>query len=131
MGDTATMARVALKPVVLSDGTRIAEGCRILVETKFFDGTTYHEPSKFDGFRFADLRNQTGHIHQWQLVSTSREQLGFGLGNHACPGKRLVSIFGLCLEWRLLYIRLTHSDKREILGCDSNEAYTLPSAVKL
>ncbi|ESZ92637.1 hypothetical protein SBOR_6971 [Sclerotinia borealis F-4128] len=44
-------------------------------------------PSTFSPFRYASLRTAPGNESKYQFVTTSKESMNFGHGNHACPGR--------------------------------------------
>ncbi|KAF4924062.1 Cytochrome P450 monooxygenase TRI1 [Colletotrichum viniferum] len=106
----ASMQRVAVGDVTLSDGTFIPKGSSVSVSSHaLFDANVYENPEKWDGYRFLRMREQPGKENVSQLVSTAPEHLGFGHGKHACPGRffaaneikiALVYIL-LQYEWRL------------------------------
>ncbi|KAI9511490.1 cytochrome P450 [Russula earlei] len=85
------MTRLALRPFTFSNGMTIPAGT--LVSVPFWaahrDERIYPNPDTFDGFRFAKLRESEGSTMttKYQVVSTSTEQLAFGLGKHTCPGR--------------------------------------------
>ena len=87
------MSRRAMESFTLSDGTRIPKGAYLQVPTfDMPDGDRWGpNKHKFDGRRFLDLRNQPGQENRWQFVTTSAEHLGFGHGQHACPGRFFAS----------------------------------------
>ncbi|KAF9637983.1 putative cytochrome p450 protein [Lasiodiplodia theobromae] len=89
----AFMSRRAMESITLSDGTRIPKGAYLQVPTfDMPDGDRWGpNKHKFDGRRFLDLRNQPGQENRWQFVTTSAEHLGFGHGQHACPGRFFAS----------------------------------------
>ncbi|KAJ5948643.1 hypothetical protein N7454_001950 [Penicillium verhagenii] len=90
----AFMARVVREDVVLSDGTLLPKGDKMLVSCdRMWDENIYPDPLKFDPYRFAKLR-QTDNAKDEaaaQLVSPSPEHMGFGFGQHACPGRFFVA----------------------------------------
>ncbi|KAH7025664.1 cytochrome P450 [Microdochium trichocladiopsis] len=94
-GPTRFQRRVK-KDVRLSDGTLLPAGSNISVphtET-LSDAAIYSEPHKFNPYRFYDIRagkvedplNYTNK-EQYQFISVSKENMGFGYGRHACPGR--------------------------------------------
>ncbi|KAL4977327.1 cytochrome P450 [Aspergillus desertorum] len=95
---TATFQRRALKPLKLLDGTDIPAGTLLLApaDAIAFDPNFYPQPETFDGLRFYKLRRQAdekgsaskvGSKVRHQFVATSKTQVQFGLGRHACPGR--------------------------------------------
>ncbi|KAL9618286.1 MAG: hypothetical protein Q9160_006997 [Pyrenula sp. 1 TL-2023] len=93
--DIATFQRRATKPVKLSDGTSLPQGTLVLApsDAVAFDPNFYPDPETFDGLRFHKLRQQAdesgraGDKVRHQFVATSKTQIQFGLGRHACPGR--------------------------------------------
>ncbi|KXH49511.1 cytochrome P450 [Colletotrichum simmondsii] len=106
----ASMQRIAIKDVTLSDGTFIPKGANTAVSSHSqWNAAVYPEPEKWDAYRFLRMREEPGKENVSQLVSTLPEHLGFGHGKHACPGRffaaneikiALVHIL-LQYEWRL------------------------------
>ncbi|KAH7012014.1 P450 monooxygenase [Macrophomina phaseolina] len=86
-GSTA-MGRKVMTPITLSDGTKLPAGAYVAIPTwPMKDSFYYENPQKFDGRRFLEKRNQPGNENRWQFVTTTPEHLGFGHGQHACPGR--------------------------------------------
>ena len=80
--------RVALRPFTFSNGLTIPAGTRLglPVHSVHMDEDLYPNAQTFDGFRFFRLREKGGADileSRHQLVTTSAELLGFGLGRHA------------------------------------------------
>nr|ANC28048.1 cytochrome P450 [Polyporus umbellatus] len=89
-GSLLNMFRKAMKDVTLSDGTRIPKGTLVAASAvvAHSDDTRYADPTVFDPFRFARMRE--GDIEEsdkHQLVNTSVDFITFGHGKHACPGR--------------------------------------------
>ncbi|EJD07459.1 cytochrome P450 [Fomitiporia mediterranea MF3/22] len=85
-----TLNRKIMSDFTLSDGTFLPMGTFIaanLIATHQ-DESYYPGADKFDGFRFAKLREQSSEEGvKHQMVNTNPEYLAFGLGHHACPGR--------------------------------------------
>lgn len=90
------MQRYILKPVRLSDGTKIPAGTSIAVPAlpTLQDPALYANPSSYDPYRFARLRagDAPDLMHyasreMYQFISVTKENMGFGYGRHACPGR--------------------------------------------
>ncbi|KAJ4998527.1 Cytochrome P450 monooygenase 1 [Colletotrichum sp. SAR 10_66] len=83
-----SMGRIADADVHLSDGTVIPKGMKVAVaNTSRHDPTIYESPLEFDGYRFLRMRQTPGKENQAHFVTTSPDSLGFGHGQHACPGR--------------------------------------------
>ncbi|KAI3393843.1 hypothetical protein diail_3570 [Diaporthe ilicicola] len=79
----ANMRRVAEKNIDLPNGVHIRKGEKIVVSlTDLFE-----KPHEFDGHRWIKMRDIPGKEHSAHLVAVSRDHIGFGLGEHACPGR--------------------------------------------
>lgn len=83
------MRRMVTKPTTLSNGLALKPGDRTLIDTRsaMMDPTTYENPEVFDPCRFVRWRSEPGKENLAHLVSTSPLHLGFGHGEHACPGR--------------------------------------------
>ncbi|KXL46850.1 hypothetical protein M433DRAFT_4754 [Acidomyces richmondensis BFW] len=82
------MIRMVKKPTMLSDGTLLPIGSRIMIlDNKVTDPEVFPDPTKFLADRFLNMRLRPGEEHRHQFVTLTHEQLGFGLGTHACPGR--------------------------------------------
>ncbi|KAK6834495.1 hypothetical protein PG987_009189 [Apiospora arundinis] len=88
--------RYISQPVTLKNGTQIPAG--IFIETPLgpvnHDPKLYPNPDVFDPHRFLDLRNATKPDpinyktrEQYQFVTVTKENMAFGYGKHACPGR--------------------------------------------
>ncbi|KII83969.1 hypothetical protein PLICRDRAFT_46743 [Plicaturopsis crispa FD-325 SS-3] len=84
-----TAMRKATVSQSLSDGTFIPKGTWVFVPSGALHRSEilYENPLEFDPFRYSRMREQPGHEAKHQLVSVDENNLGFGLGNHACPGR--------------------------------------------
>ncbi|CAI7577420.1 unnamed protein product [Penicillium bialowiezense] len=84
----ATFRRVAMDDIELSDGSKIAKGEGLIVPNDWMtDSKFYEDPETFDPYRFVKLRQVPDRERSASLVSVSPEHMGFGYGNHACPGR--------------------------------------------
>ena len=82
------MRREALAPVTLKDGTVLPKGTTVTVSSsRMWDPTLHESPEEWRSDRFLRLRETPGMEHRAHLVSTSGDHLGFGHGQHACPGR--------------------------------------------
>ncbi|KAL1852804.1 hypothetical protein Daus18300_012048 [Diaporthe australafricana] len=81
------MMRRATKDLTLSNGLAIPKGERVWVDTIHMSSeATWKNSAEFDPYRFVNLRG-TDKEHIAHLVSTSAEHVGFGHGQHSCPGR--------------------------------------------
>lgn len=84
-----------MRGFTLSNGQYIPAGARIEAPaySAYHDSAFYPDSEKFDGFRFSKLREQGGAtIHaRNQFVTTNEQNLLFGYGRHACPGRFFAS----------------------------------------
>lgn len=106
------MHRYVTKPVTLSNGTSkiphsqpdvpdskltrillaLPTGTCILVLDNGTQNPAYYtSPEKFDAWRYLKMRQRPGEENQHQLVTTGTDNLGFGHGQHACPGRFFAS----------------------------------------
>ncbi|KAJ5745766.1 hypothetical protein N7520_010948 [Penicillium odoratum] len=97
-----SLNRLATEAIPLSDGIVIPKGATIAVSAHVnLDKTIYPDPEKYDGYRFFKKRQEPGHEHKHQFVTTTRESYGFGHGLHSCPGR-----FFAANETKILLIHL-------------------------
>ena len=97
----ASVHRQAIEDVVFSNGLKIPKGARLgwpnwavvnspettTYSTAYNANTGNPGPEVFDGFRFSRLREVPGRESKHQAVTTSPDQLNFGHGPNACPGR--------------------------------------------
>jgi cytochrome P450 len=83
--------RKVLQGFTLSNGQYIPPGVTVEVPSHavYMDPTLYPDSATFDGFRFAKLREGGGPADNAknQFVTTNEQNLNFGHGRHACPGR--------------------------------------------
>ena len=80
--------RSALADVRLSNGFVIRKGQKIIVDTtNMWNSSCYDDPATFDPYRFLRWRDEPEKENFAHLVSTSALHMGFGHGEHACPGR--------------------------------------------
>ena len=85
------MHRAVTSSFQLSDGTVLPKGARIVVAPRHIDPDVYVDPLKFDPARYLREREKPGQNNAWQHVTTSAQHMGFGHGQHACPGRFFAS----------------------------------------
>ncbi|KAH6639959.1 trichothecene C-8 hydroxylase [Truncatella angustata] len=84
----ASMRRVTTEEVRLSNGLVLPPGTKTAVlANRMWDPSVHENPLEWDGYRFFNMRQLPGKEQVSQLVSTSADHLGFGHGQHACPGR--------------------------------------------
>lgn len=83
------MRRLAEQDVELPGGVRIKKGEKIVVSLTdmMWSAERFDRPLEFDGRRWLRLRDTPGKEHSAHLVAVTRDHIGFGLGEHACPGR--------------------------------------------
>ncbi|OHW94725.1 ent-kaurene oxidase [Colletotrichum incanum] len=104
------MQRCVLQSFQLADGTTIPAGIDIAVPALpvNLDESKYPQPLQFDPHRFVRLRSGVdadpiGYAsrEQYQFISVTKENMAFGFGKPACPGR-----FFAANEMKLILIRL-------------------------
>ncbi|KXN83234.1 Ent-kaurene oxidase [Leucoagaricus sp. SymC.cos] len=87
------MTRITLKDWTTSDGTVIPAGTLVGIAAAAMNRNeaSFPEADKFRGFRFAEMRKGDGELDsiRHQMVSLETDQIVFGHGRHACPGRFL------------------------------------------
>lgn len=86
------MERKVRTPVTLSSGITLPKGAHMFVDTEMhWDSGIYENPNEFVADRFIEKRETEAKGNsKWSFVMTSPEQMGFGHGLHACPGRFFV-----------------------------------------
>jgi len=87
------MSREVRKPITLSDGTVLPKGIQISLPSHQInmDESLWERPDEFDGFRFEKMRKTPGNENRFQFVTTGADNINFGHGIHACPGRFFAS----------------------------------------
>lgn len=88
-----TMNREALHDTTLPDGTALEKGEAIGVASHCMrDEETWQNANSFEPYRFLRMREDPNESeNSWQFASTSSRHLGFGHGDHGCPGRFFVA----------------------------------------
>ncbi|KAI1877566.1 hypothetical protein JX265_003574 [Neoarthrinium moseri] len=87
-GSIVTMRRRVMEDIKLSNGLVLKKGARINVDNRRMDDpAVYKDPQLYNPYRFFEMRLEPGKEHMAQLVSTNSTHLGFGHGEHSCPGR--------------------------------------------
>lgn len=82
------MIRKTTGSVKLSTGPELPLDTMIAVSTwESNNGPNIVDPERFDGLRFAKMREIPGNESKFQLAGTGTYATGFGFGDHACPGR--------------------------------------------
>ncbi|KAL4781951.1 cytochrome P450 [Aspergillus varians] len=108
------MERLAVKDIHLSDGTLIPAGTSVgvIAHGRHIDEDIIPNARTFDAFRYAKLRASSGtgvtektktqtQTDEFTFAQASSENMLFGLGRHACPGRQFASalckVFLICV----------------------------------
>ncbi|KAF2116035.1 cytochrome P450 [Lophiotrema nucula] len=80
--------RVMGEPLTLHDGIVLPVGTKTAIATDCQNDPDIigHSPD-FDGFRYAKLAEGNGEDGTWSATKPAKDNLLFGYGNHACPGR--------------------------------------------
>ncbi|TGO19308.1 hypothetical protein BTUL_0005g01580 [Botrytis tulipae] len=93
LGEFFTNVRATTSPIRLSTGETIPTGTRVSFDSYTINmngpnvSSAIDPPEKFSPFRWSTLREAPGNESKYQLVTTNKESMNFGHGNHACPGR--------------------------------------------
>ncbi|KAM0213308.1 hypothetical protein ACHAQI_004351 [Fusarium lateritium] len=80
--------RKATDDIKLKDGTLILKNTRIVIDcTHMWNEAYWEDAGIYKADRFLRMRETQGQERQAYLVSTTANHLGFGHGQHACPGR--------------------------------------------
>ncbi|KAM0229861.1 hypothetical protein ACHAP5_011531 [Fusarium lateritium] len=87
-GSIVAMRRYVTEDMTLSNGLILKRGTRLNIDNRRLeDPKIYENPTSYNPYRFFNMRSEDGKDHAAQLVSTSSNHLGFGHGQHSCPGR--------------------------------------------
>ncbi|EJD07464.1 cytochrome P450 [Fomitiporia mediterranea MF3/22] len=118
-----SVTRKILSDLNLSDGTFLPAGSFVAANVVGMhrDESHYPDADKFDGFRFAKLREQSAKESvKHQMVNTSPEYLAFGHGRHACYGR----FFAVNeLKMMMACLILNYDVKAEVEGVRPENVY--------
>ncbi|KAF5669306.1 cytochrome P450 monooxygenase [Fusarium denticulatum] len=92
--DLTTFQRAAIADMTLPDGTFVPEGTKLEINTCSIhkDHELYENPEEFDGLRFHKWRKTPGKEKKYMYSSSGTNDLSWGFGRHACPGRYLSAI---------------------------------------
>ncbi|ETS83215.1 hypothetical protein PFICI_05091 [Pestalotiopsis fici W106-1] len=94
------LERLAVKDYQLSDGTLIPRGTSVgvIAHGRHIDEDFLENATQFDAFRYARMRSSPETAMQYTFSQTSPDNLLFGFGRHACPGRHFASaLIKICL----------------------------------
>lgn len=94
-GGRAVFRKVMTDGIVTDAGVKLPKGCIIsfFSQPMHADESKYENPLKYDPFRFSRIREaaeDAAKANTLSFVSTSPDNLPFGHGKHACPGRFLI-----------------------------------------
>ncbi|KAK7417308.1 hypothetical protein QQZ08_011688 [Neonectria magnoliae] len=133
-GSIVTMRRLVLEDMTLSNGLVLEKGTRLNIDnSRMNDPKFYRNPETYNPYRFVKMREEAGKEHMAHLVSTSSTHLGFGHGEHACPGRFFAANeikLALChilvkYEWKLSRGTDVEPDTRGMVSKSSPETCML------
>ncbi|KAF5535806.1 ent-kaurene oxidase [Fusarium mexicanum] len=89
--DLTTFQRAAIADMKLPDGTFVPKGTKLEINTCSIhkDHELYQNPEEFDGLRFHKWRKAPGKEKKYMYSSSGTDDLSWGYGRHACPGRYL------------------------------------------
>ncbi|KAH7213796.1 cytochrome P450, partial [Fusarium oxysporum] len=92
--DLTTFQRAAIADMKLPDGTFVRKGTKLEINTCSIhkDHELYENPEQFDGLRFHKWRKAPGKEKRYMYSSSGTDDLSWGFGRHACPGRYLSAI---------------------------------------
>lgn len=81
------------KTVTLPNGVILRKGTifEVAIQPADLRDSRLHEPAKWDGFRFHEMRRLQGFsdkaTREYEWGTATRDDIDFGYGMHVCPGK--------------------------------------------
>jgi cytochrome P450 len=84
---TVAPQRLAIVPITLKDGTHIPAGTRIACANADILSASLPDSSTFDPMRSYRKRHYTNQLNKHQAGQPDIDNLHFGYGNQACPGR--------------------------------------------
>ncbi|KAJ4251857.1 hypothetical protein NW762_011154 [Fusarium torreyae] len=92
--DLTTFQRAAIADLTLPDGTFVPKGTKLEINTCsiHMDNERYKNPNDFDGLRFFKMRQAPGQDKKFLYYSVGKEDLSWGFGRNACPGRYLSNV---------------------------------------
>lgn len=127
-GSIVTMRRYVTEDITLSSGLILKKGTRLNVDNRRLDDPKiYENPDVYNPYRFYNMRSEAGKDHGAQLVSTGSNHMGFGHGQHSCPGRFFAANeikVALChilvkYDWKLCPDTETKPDTRGMIAKSS------------
>ncbi|CAG1989494.1 unnamed protein product [Fusarium graminearum] len=127
-GSIVTMRRYVTEDITLSSGLILKNGTRLNVDNRRLDDPKiYENPDVYNPYRFYNMRSEAGKDHGAQLVSTGSNHMGFGHGQHSCPGRFFAANeikVALChilvkYDWKLCPDTETKPDTRGMIAKSS------------
>jgi cytochrome P450 len=114
------MSRYVERKFELSDGTVPRKDAKLIVAGAYTDPAVYENLEKFDAFCFARKRTEPGQTNTRGPMATSANHVGYGHGQHACPGRFFASNE---IKVTLCHILLKYD--LDLLGGEAPPAYRI------
>lgn len=83
------------KGFTFHDGLNIPQGTHIAAASCILNRNEeiFEDPETFDGFRFSKLQAEADDVNvKYQLTSPAMNNLFYGVGKHACPGRYVLYV---------------------------------------
>lgn len=85
--DNISMRNHIDRDITLSDGSTVPANSNAVVAAVYRDPSVYENPDEFDLYRFFNDKLEPGKTNPWSYSSLNAKHMGFGFGDHACPGR--------------------------------------------